>query len=241
MSILAELGNKSGNICDRSYRRGNWCPLIIRTTSEDVLVSNVFGILKNLNPDLWLPDFINAALPFSPPFTENLDIPHFHFWRKYPIPERSSLKEGTSEVDVFIQSGDLIILIEAKYHAKLSNHTTHSNKRDQLLRNCNIAYFLLEMSKLTPGLRVVTILLAKDFSDYRWIKKYRSHKNLYRALSGCWIKNYDPDIVKKVSGNLGLVTWHQLKQLLIHNQAKFSKVEQLFIGDMYSFLCHRGL
>lgn len=236
MSIIAELRNKAGRICDRSYRRGNWCPLIIRTTSEDVLVANVFGILKNLNPDLWLADFINVALPYSPPFTGNLEKIHFHFWKKYPIPERATLNEGTTEIDLCIQSGDLIILVEAKYHAKLSSHTTHSRKRDQLLRSCNIAYHLLEMSKLTPGLRVITILLAKDFSGYHWVKMYRRPRLLLHALSRCLVKNYDPKIVKKVSSNLGLVTWNELRNILEKSHYRYSEPEKKFLRDLISYI-----
>jgi hypothetical protein len=36
-------------------------PLIVRTTSEDMLTANVFGILKSLDPKTWL-----TSLPWTP-------------------------------------------------------------------------------------------------------------------------------------------------------------------------------
>ena len=51
MSIIFELFKTSGKkVCPPNYVRKSNCPLIVRTTSEDLLTANVFGILKNLDP-----------------------------------------------------------------------------------------------------------------------------------------------------------------------------------------------
>jgi hypothetical protein len=52
MSIIFELFKTSGKkVCPPNYVRKSNCPLIVRTTSEDLLTANVFGILKNLDPE----------------------------------------------------------------------------------------------------------------------------------------------------------------------------------------------
>ena len=87
MSIIFELFKTSGKkVCPPNYVRKSNCPLIVRTTSEDLLTANVFGILKNLDPTIWLRRFLGEAIKgkdFSRHTFENLS---FEFWKRYRPP-----------------------------------------------------------------------------------------------------------------------------------------------------------
>ena len=115
MSIIFELFKTSGKkVCPPNYVRKNNCPLIVRTTSEDLLTANVFGILKNLDPTIWLRKFLGEAIKgkdFSRHTFENLS---FEFWKRYHPPVNRKYREGFSEVDVTISFKDGIIFIDTR-------------------------------------------------------------------------------------------------------------------------------
>jgi hypothetical protein len=122
-----------------NYVRKSNCPLIVRTTSEDLLTANVFGILKNLDPTIWLRRFLGEAIKgkdFSRHTFENLS---FEFWKKYRPPINRAVREGTSEVDVTLSYKDGVIFIEAKYLAPISQRTTHDSDRNQIIRYLDLA------------------------------------------------------------------------------------------------------
>ena len=85
-----------------------------------MLTANVFGILKNLDPKIWLRRFLGEAIKgkdFSGHSFENLS---FEFWKKYRPPANRKYREGVSEVDVTISYEGGVIFIEAKYLAPVS-------------------------------------------------------------------------------------------------------------------------
>jgi len=60
--MLTELGRKGGCLCEPAKKGELRCPLIVRSTSEDVVTGNLFGTLGAINPRWWLPDLLNQAL-----------------------------------------------------------------------------------------------------------------------------------------------------------------------------------
>ena len=113
MSIIYELYKARGKkVCPPNYTRVQTCPLILRSTSEDIITANVFGILKNLNPHIWLQGFLSEALhcDFTSACFNNLK---FEFWKKLSPPGNLSHKEGISEVDMVISFDNSIVLLEA--------------------------------------------------------------------------------------------------------------------------------
>ncbi len=62
MSIYVELHKKGGKLCEKAKSGELHCPLIVRPTSEDVIVGNVFGTLKHIPPHLWLNPLLNKAI-----------------------------------------------------------------------------------------------------------------------------------------------------------------------------------
>ena len=140
MSIMFELFKSTGKkVCPPNHVRKSNCPLIVRSTSEDLLTANVFGILKNLDPKIWLTRLLGEAIKgkdFSRHTFENLSL---EFWKKYRPPVNRKYKEGPSEVDVTISYEGGVIFIEAKYLAPLSLRTTHDRHRDQVIRYLDLA------------------------------------------------------------------------------------------------------
>jgi hypothetical protein len=66
------------------------------------LTVNVFGILKNLDPKIWLTKFLGEAIKgsdFSRHTFENLS---FEFWKRYRPPVNRKYREGIYKVDVTI-------------------------------------------------------------------------------------------------------------------------------------------
>jgi hypothetical protein len=121
MSIIFELYKTTGKkVCPPFHVRKGNCPLIVRTTSEDLLTANVFGILKNLDPKIWLRRLLGEAIKgkdFSRHTFENLS---FEFRKKYRPPINRAPREGLSEVDVTLTYKNGVIFIEAKYLAPIS-------------------------------------------------------------------------------------------------------------------------
>jgi hypothetical protein len=101
----------------------------------------VFGILKNLDPKIWLTKFLGEAIKgsdFSRHTFENLS---FEFWKRYRPPVNRKYREGISKVDVTISYKDGGIFIEAKYLAPVNLRTTRDSRRDQVIRYLDLAAY----------------------------------------------------------------------------------------------------
>ncbi len=60
--MLTELNGKGGNLCSQARTGAIRCPLIVRSTSEDVITGHLFRSLGYINSRWWLPDLLNKAL-----------------------------------------------------------------------------------------------------------------------------------------------------------------------------------
>jgi len=145
--VLTELNGKGGCLCEPARKGELRCPLIVRPTSEDVVMGQLFGTLKVLNPRWWLSDCLNQALGterFRRQVYRDLRIELWQKQRTYP---RQHLKwdEGQTEVDVVItwENPATTVFIEMKYGSNLSAKTTHNQgtegfPSDQLIRNARV-------------------------------------------------------------------------------------------------------
>jgi hypothetical protein len=103
---------------------------LVHEGSEDVVLATVFGIVKNLsyatvlNP--WLGCVTGGAMPES-------DDWHLSFWEAQHLP--AGLDEGSTKVDLEIDSEPALVFAEVKLDAPPSAGTTHDPNRNQLVRN----------------------------------------------------------------------------------------------------------
>jgi hypothetical protein len=240
MSIIFELYKTSGKkVCPPNYVRKSNCPLIVRTTSEDLLTANVFGILKNLDPTIWLRRFLGEAIKgrdFSKHSFENLS---FEFWKRYRPPVGRKYREGISEVDVTISYKDGIIFIEAKYLAPVSLRTTNDVRRDQVIRYLDLAaYHYLNHPDSVKEFYFVLII---DSEKPPWIlTRYRYNQNLVKGLTNPGLFKSSVDVGRLLSKGIGWLSWKQLRKILEVTRSQFrTQAEKKFVNDLIVYLDYK--
>ncbi len=240
MSIIFELYKSSGKkVCPPNYVRKSNCPLIVRTTSEDLLTANVFGILKNLDPKIWLRRFLGEAIKgkdFSHHTFENLS---FEFWKRYRPPVNRKFREGPSEVDVTISYKDGIIFIEAKYLAPVSLRTTNDIKRDQVIRYLDLAAY--HYLNHPDGVKEFYFVLIIDSETPPWVlTRYRYDRNIIKGLTGPGLFKPPVDTGRLLSKSIGWLSWAHLKRILEITRPQFmTQAERKFAGDLIMYLDYK--
>jgi hypothetical protein len=240
MSIIFELFKSSGKkVCPPNYVRKSNCPLIVRTTSEDLLTANVFGILKNLDPTIWLRRFLGEAIKgkdFSKHTFENLS---FEFWKRYRPPLNRKYREGISEVDVTISYKDGIIFIEAKYLAPVSLRTTNDVRRDQVIRYLDLAAY--HFLNHPDSVKEFYFVLIMDTEKPPWIlTRYRHPANLIKRLTSPGFFKPPIDVNSLLSKGIGWLSWNQLKKILEITKVQFgTQAERKFVEDLIVYLDYK--
>jgi hypothetical protein len=240
MSIIFELFKSSGKkVCPPNYVRKSNCPLIVRTTSEDLLTANVFGILKNLDPKIWLRRFLGEAIKGKDFSRHTFDGLSFEFWKRYRPPLNRKYREGISEVDVTISYKDGIIFIEAKYLAPVNLRTTSDPRRDQIIRYLDlVAYHYLNH---LDGLKEFYFVLIIDTEKPPWVlTRYRYNQNLTKELTSPGLFKPPVDTGRLLSKGVGWLTWSQVKKILEINKLQFrTSTERKFVGDLIAYLDYK--
>jgi hypothetical protein len=100
---------------------------LVHETSEDVVLGEVFGILRNLQPDSvfnpWLEQTTGNQCQLSQDWRFG-----FWEWQEKPI----GIHEGSTQVDSPVQSKDTLIFFEVKMDAQPSAGTKGDSERNQL-------------------------------------------------------------------------------------------------------------
>jgi hypothetical protein len=109
MSIVLELR-------DHCFHAGT--PLV-HQTSEDVVLSNVFGVVKNLNHGAVLTPWVSMVTGISEK-DANWSV---DFWQKQQRPV--GIIEGSTIVDLVLESRTSLLFVEVKMDAPASSGTTH--------------------------------------------------------------------------------------------------------------------
>ncbi len=240
MSIIFELFKSSGKkVCPPNYVRKSNCPLIVRTTSEDLLTANVFGILKNLDPKIWLRSFLGEAIKgrdFSRHTFEGLS---FEFWKRYRPPVNRKYREGISEVDVTISYKDGIIFIEAKYLAPVSLRTSHDPRRDQVIRYLDLASY--HYLNHPDGVKEFYFVLIMDTEKPPWVlTRYGYDRNIIKGLTGPGLFKPPVDPGRFLSKSIGWLSWKQLKVILEVTKGQFkTEAEIKFVEDLITYLRYK--
>ena len=193
--MLTELHGKGGRICEPARSGQMRCPLLIRSSSEDVITGELVQVMRTINPRWWLPDFLNTALGtkrFGQQVYRRLRIEP---WVNHPPYPRELLpwKEGSTQVDVEIswENPPTTVFIEAKYQAALSWKTSNSTEQtkfpgDQLIRNIRVGlhhcgYFAGRQLFEAPPRDFVVIYLA-PCGESPLVRRYRREDKLLRAI-----------------------------------------------------------
>ncbi len=116
--------------------------------SEDAITWNVFKSLQQINPQHWYPELIAKGINQTKYAIKQLvptnQLPHnltINLWETIKPPPTlldNQLPEGPTEVDVIIESENVVWFIEAKFKSDISTKTTHNHSRNQVLRNIDV-------------------------------------------------------------------------------------------------------
>ena len=183
--------------------------------SEDILTSNVFGLLKYLPHDVFL-NILNRAETLSGrKFDFDLKgyIPEFIFWENI---------EGYGEPDLIIKfhnkdGYELILCIEIKYYSSKSGE----GDNDQLRR-----YF----EALT-----VSTKEKSHFLGVVYLTKYPSRKELEDSLKHIKERKLDDTDEK-----LFQLRWFEITKSLQEYHGKLNGSEKLILEDLIRYLKHKN-
>jgi hypothetical protein len=114
---------------------------LVHPTSEHVVLANVFGVLKNLSS-------IAGINPWLKLTTANQHKP------------MGSI-EGSTEVDLVMESEGSLVFVEVKMAAEPSSGTKADPERNQLIRNLDVGYSCAEQAGKAFALVYVTPDLVK--------------------------------------------------------------------------------
>ena len=205
--MLAELSSKAGCMCQPAIDGDIGCPLMVRSTSEDVITSHLFGALKQIQPRWWLPHLLNTGLnlpsntrvSFRSQVWRNLRVELWERQAKYPshlIP----WKEGITEVDAVIEweNPPTTIFIEMKYGSPLSKSTNqndgeHGFPADQLIRNIRVGLrrtgWLIEPQLFQRRTRdVIVLVVSPKERDLELVNAYSCKDVVRQSVPKCSIR-----------------------------------------------------
>lgn len=219
MSIVAELR-------DRTSHSGI---TLIHTGSEHVLVSNVFGIIKNLPQKIALREILKKIIG-DEINQDNFKKVKYHFWKKFPVPR--GLKEGFTEVDTVIEFQDYVIFIEAKYLSEESKGTNYEKDRNQLVRNLDIAN-IYSKNKGIKNFYVIYLTCEKD--EPRIISDIKKSNILSKLSKDSKFEEIKDKIYWASFKNISDI----LSKLALRKA--FYKTELNFVRDLLDYLCKKGI
>lgn len=210
---------------------------------EDILTSDVFGLMSYFPYDLLLQPFLeqvklnNPHANFSVPSEEPLEV---SFWKNIGWPESlPNLSRDSIEPDVLLKWNDMILMVEAKFISRTD--------LEELLRE-----FLISAAEVQPRQKFFLLLMDKNLSppsvpypkdstkitvpDYI---KYRIQElNLAETFSS-----------ETVSSSLLWINWQSfyvLVEKLLQNQMSDRMIEvgqmgKRILGDLLLILERKGL
>ncbi len=197
---------------------------LVHETSEDVVLSNVFGIVKNLNSSV-LASWVSSVLKFARPISEcSVD-----FWQRQPKP--IGVIEGSTIVDLVIESTSAIIFVEVKMDAPASSGTAHDPHRNQLVRNLDIGYCRATSKAKEFGL----IFLTPELKEPPIVESVRSSMGPFPTNPGVRPES--------IVACLRWAPWASVGDAVAeaYSSAALQGYEQNFALDLLAYMARKGL
>lgn len=211
---------KTEEVFGRTAGSVNGLSKICSANSEDALTWKYFSPLLEMTSDrkqIWLQLFLEEAIGarLGSSVAESLTAAEVMFWRGkkatpfYKAPHDLGHAEGNTEVDLSIQSSKALIFVEAKYHSEIALHTSHSRRRDQIIRNLDVGTHYA----WNRGMDFYFILLAtpKSRISIERLNLYRNNPS--EIVERLPHRSGDGSKLERLASNLGLITWERLDKL----------------------------
>jgi len=260
MTIMLELkcgeeGFRAHPLKDRWIYSGN--SKILHVLSEDILTANVFGILRNLDPKVWLVSFLQNACHFSreefPYLYKDDNYSEFSVLLWHDLDQPPPRLEGRTQADVFIELKNIAILIECKALAPLQKRVSTDNREsaprfwwDQVIRNIVRGY---SYSRKHFGQKdfffIVLSMSEKEETFTQYLDWHRIMEQVEnRILKDPELRDVFPkdsveDICKKLSRQIRWVKWTDLKEALeksSFNERGVFRSQSRFCKDIVDYL-----
>ena len=247
----------------RHIKSGN--QIILHRLSEDILTSNVFGILEKLEPIKWLKSILAQSYN-SIQFPEiRLDSNYhgdkikFFFWHELGRPKRpKGYEEGSTQVDLLMVMPYTVVSFEIKLNSELSPEITTDKedpmkKRpgvpdptlrwDQVIRNLERGYVYTKDNY--PDKTFLFFILAMEEESMRtsFYSRYKGHpEEIKRQIESGYrwnvedIPKYFNDVTYQIlSQSLAWMTWTELAEIL--EEIKFqTTVENSFKDEVTDYI-----
>jgi hypothetical protein len=196
---------------------------LVHPTSEHVVLANVFGTVKNFSVDVVINPWLEMVTQ-----TESIRASDwkFSFWGKQQKPI-GPVGEGSTEVDLILESSRSLVFAEVKMDAEPSQGTRSDPERNQLLRNLDIGYRRARQVEKAFALVYVT----PDASEPDIVARLRTEPRTFPA-------NADLDW-QKISACLFWSSWSLIGNVVADSYiaGKLDSVEQKFSLDLLAYLC----
>lgn len=169
--------------------------VILHRLSEDILTSNVFGVLEKLEPSVWFKSLLGKC--FRPDRFPRLfndenyghnDI-KFLFWHELGRPRRPrGHEEGSTQVDLFVVMPKATISFEVKFGAELSPDITtdlpdekrnrpgvpdSSLRWDQVIRNIERGYVYTVDNYPARDFFFIILSMEKESCRFPFFSRYK--------------------------------------------------------------------
>jgi hypothetical protein len=199
---------------------------LVHETSEHVVLGEVFGILRNLQPD-------SVFNPWLEHTTGNQCQPsqdwHFGFWEWQEKP--MGIHEGSTQVDSTVQSEDTLIFSEVKMDAQPSAGTKGDSERNQLIRNLDIGYRRAVIEKR----KFFLLYLTPDPATPEIVTRIRQSTPQFPANPGVPAEH----IVSRLFWNSWSSIGDALASAYLHTALE--KCGRNFVRDLLAYLAAKGL
>jgi hypothetical protein len=175
--------------------------------SEDAITWNVFRSLRQVDPVVWFPVLWKEGFP-------DLQLPDnpsgiiVRLWESVdpPLGLLAGGDEGSSEIDVIIESASWVWFIEAKYRSDISSGTKVRPDRDQILRNLDVGTHYAGVRRF-----FFSLLVSSGTRSPLGMQKLKEYQDLETVRARLAAHRGDKLINLLGSGHL---TWIQMGKVL---------------------------
>lgn len=197
---------------------------LVHETSEDVVLSNVFGIVKNLNSAV-LSSWVRSVMDVPHPTSEwSVD-----FWQTQAKP--IGVIEGSTIVDLVLESSTTLIFVEVKMDASASSGTTHDPHRNQLTRNLDIGY----CRATTEGKEFGLVFVTPELKEPAIVGSVRTSRGPFPT---------NPDVrPESIVACLQWAPWASVGDAVAkaYSAGSLEGYEQKFALDLLAYMVRKGL
>jgi hypothetical protein len=200
---------------------------LVHPTSEHVVLANVFGTVKNFSACTVISPWLEMVMQNN--FDSCTDW-KFSFWENQQKPI-GPVGEGSTEVDVILESDRSLVFAEVKMDAQPSQGTRSDPERNQLLRNLDIGYCRAREIEKDFALVYVT----PDTSEPDIVPRIRTKPHGFPANANVdW---------RKIAACLFWSSWGVIGDVIAgsYNSGKLGTVEGKFALDLLAYLCGKRL